>query len=83
MGPRMEPCGTPHLIGSEFDVDSLAFMIWDLLVRYDSRSITEEGENCLLPRVCKRSFWLTVSEASGYGSNVAGSSQIQFCFPFL
>ena len=63
MGPKMEPCGTPHVIGSDFDFDSPTFMIWDLLVRYDSKSTTAEGENCLLPRVCKRSLWLTVSKA--------------------
>ena len=63
MGPKMERCGTRHVIGCEFDLDSPTFMIWDPLVRYDFKSTTAEGENCLPPRVCKRSLWLTVSKA--------------------
>ena len=66
MWPKMERCGTRHVFGSEFDLDSPTFMIWDPLVRFDfkSRPTTAEGENCLPPRVCKRSLWLTVSKAS-------------------
>ena len=35
---------SPHVIGSDFDFDSPTFMIWDLLVRYDSKSTTAEDE---------------------------------------
>ena len=45
MGPKMEPCGTPHVIGSDYGFDSPSFMNWDLLVRYDSKSATAEDEN--------------------------------------